>query len=636
MKVSPIGTARGLRSWRATLALALVVLLAVETLWQGGWLRDAEHVQTDLWHSLSGVRQEPRHVALVTVDDWSLAAFSDEPLAFWSPHFARALDVLRQAGARLVIVDFILNSSPQRWLEKLGAEVPARLRNFDQPFLAQISQGAIVLAAFRIGDGREASDYILPSPEFLLALPQMDVPGHVGLANLHLDKDGMVRRFALGGSLAPEGPAGAPRLSLAALAATRLTGQPVDGSLWRYPGRELTLADLTPIAYAGPPGTFRPLSFHRLLAPDALADADIEALAGKVVILGAGFAGMNDAHPTPYSAGFFGRKVLMPGQEIQANVLETLLSGRVLQPLPTTARLLLIGGVLLAIAWLGTHWRPWRTLLATLLVAVLLTALAWGLFLYDLVLPLIHLYLALAALVLATSLLRLTREERERARIGDLFGRYVSEQVLAQLLATPEKPRLGGQSVHITVLFSDIRNFTTLSEKLAAEEVVEMLNAYFERACRVLLDEGATIDKFIGDAIMAEFGAPLPQADHAARALRAALALRRVAVDFRHWMRARFAGRDLPEFDIGIGLHSGKAVVGNIGSSARMQYTAIGDTVNIASRLEGKTKEVGSPILASEETVRAADGQNFTLGERHVLYVKGRVEPVTVYALVSD
>ena len=173
-----------------------------------------------------------------------------------------------------------------------------------------------------------------------------------------------------------------------------------------------------------------------------------------------------------------------------------------------------------------------------------------------------------------------------------MFGRYVSNQVVEALLKSGNRPELGGQSQPMTVLFSDIRNFTTISERLNAKEVVEMLNTYFERACAPLLAEGGSIDKFIGDAIMVEFGSPLPLDDHALRGVRAATALRSVAEEFSVWMTQRFPDRNLPTFAVGIGLHSGEAVIGNIGSPTRMEFTAIGDTVNLASRLEGMTKAV--------------------------------------------
>jgi len=229
---------------------------------------------------------------------------------------------------------------------------------------------------------------------------------------------------------------------------------------------------------------------------------------------------------------------------------------------------------------------------------------------------------------------RLTGEERERARVRQMFGRYVSDQVVEALLQSGNRPELGGQSQTLTVLFSDIRNFTTLSERLNAKEVVEMLNTYFERACAAMLAEGGSIDKFIGDAIMVEFGSPLPVADHAIRGVRAALALRAVAEEFADWMQQRFPGRDLPEFAVGIGLHSGEAVIGNIGSQARMEFTAIGDTVNLASRLEGMTKQLGCVILASEATIASAGGA-VVCGRSEVVTVKGRETPVRVFEVLA-
>jgi adenylate cyclase len=281
------------------------------------------------------------------------------------------------------------------------------------------------------------------------------------------------------------------------------------------------------------------------------------------------------------------------------------------------------------------HFSPWRAAVFVILAAQLGALVAYALFKRDVLFPIAHLQVGMFVVLICQSLLRLTREERERERIGQMFGRYVSPHVMSALLASPELPELGGQSRHVTVLFSDIRNFTTLSEKLSAKEVVELLNTYFERACKVLLAEGATIDKFIGDAVMAEFGAPLDQPDHAQRALRAALALHQVAIDFRGWVVERFPDRDLPEFDVGVGLHSGEAVVGNIGSSVRMEYTAIGDTVNVASRLEGMTKSLHCAVLASTDTVALA-GSGVRTGPIHNLMVKGRqktIEAVEIHGL---
>ena len=188
--------------------------------------------------------------------------------------------------------------------------------------------------------------------------------------------------------------------------------------------------------------------------------------------------------------------------------------------------------------------------------------------------------------------------------------------------------------MRISVLFSDMRQFTTISEKLTAHETVELLNTYYAKAVAVIRDEGGTIDKFMGDAVMAEFGVPYPFPDHAHRALRAAVRLRDVAREFAVWMRTRFPDRDIPSFAIGVGIHTGDAVVGNIGSEMRMEYTAIGDTVNVASRLESETKHLNCVIAASVEVLRAAGGCVET-GIHDTIRVKGRLEPLEVYEIID-
>jgi class 3 adenylate cyclase len=239
----------------------------------------------------------------------------------------------------------------------------------------------------------------------------------------------------------------------------------------------------------------------------------------------------------------------------------------------------------------------------------------------------------LAAYLLAYSE-RLTREEREKARVKKMFQGYVSDDVVDMLLSSEKKLDLHGESTLITVLFSDIRNFTTISEKLTAHETVEFLNAFFTRVVAIIQEEGGRIDKFIGDAVMAEFGVPYPFPDHAHRALRAAVRMRAVAAEFAEWMRTRFPDRDIPPFAIGVGVHTGEAVVGNVGSATRMEYTAIGDTVNVASRLEGKTKNLQCVVAASADTVRAA-GEGVETGINDLIQVKGRLEPIEVYEIID-
>ena len=230
--------------------------------------------------------------------------------------------------------------------------------------------------------------------------------------------------------------------------------------------------------------------------------------------------------------------------------------------------------------------------------------------------------------------MRLTRGEREKAHIRHAFGKYVSEAAIAGILASGKPPAPGGSLATVTILFSDIRNFTSLSEKLSAEEVVELLNAYFSKVCDIILAHGGMIDKFIGDAVMAVFGAPLADPRHARQALASALGMVGASQEFEGWMRKRFPRLGDWQFRIGVGLHSGPAVVGNIGSRQRLDFTVIGDTVNTASRLEGFTKEMGCPVVASQSVVDMA-GPGIRTGRHELAHVKGKSEPVPALEILA-
>ncbi|QSQ13112.1 adenylate/guanylate cyclase domain-containing protein [Myxococcus landrumensis] len=219
---------------------------------------------------------------------------------------------------------------------------------------------------------------------------------------------------------------------------------------------------------------------------------------------------------------------------------------------------------------------------------------------------------------------------RQRDQIKGLFKRYLAPQVVDELIKNPEKAAPGGERKLLTVLFSDLVGFTSLSEQLSPEELVALLNTYFEQATHVLTKHGATLDKFIGDAIMCFWNAPLPLEDHAARACLTALDL--VAVVDR--LSPLFEARGLPRLDCRIGINTGHAVAGNLGSSAAQDYTVIGDTVNLASRLEGAAKVYGTRTLVAEETLLATHGA-VVARELDLLRVKGRQHPVRVFELVG-
>jgi adenylate cyclase len=228
-----------------------------------------------------------------------------------------------------------------------------------------------------------------------------------------------------------------------------------------------------------------------------------------------------------------------------------------------------------------------------------------------------------AGLYFACALYGYLHERRERLKAVDFFSRFVNPHVVRDLLARGGFPK-AGQSRDITILFSDIRGFTTLSERLPPERVVALLNRYFSRQVEVILRHGGCLDKFIGDAIMAFWGAPLDDPDHARHAVMAALEMSEQLEEFK-----REVGPEGTVFDVGIGLNSGPAVVGLMGSDNKREYTAIGDTVNLGSRIEGLTKGVAR-ILVSEDTMRKCGGA-FDFVDRGLYKVKGREKDVRLF-----
>jgi len=300
-------------------------------------------------------------------------------------------------------------------------------------------------------------------------------------------------------------------------------------------------------------------------------------------------------------------------------------------------RILLLTVFIGITTWAYHQRSPWTGLVELAAALALSLLIGFAAFQRFVLIPAASLQLGLLTAYLLAFSERLTSEERDKARVKTMFKGYVSDSVVDMLLSSERRLDLEGQAMHITVLFSDIRQFTTISEKLTPRETVEFLNAYYKIVVDVILEEGGRIDKFIGDAVMAEFGVPYPFPDHAHRALRAAVRIRGVASDFQQWMHARFPNRDIPEFHVGVGVHTGDAVVGNVGSAARMEYTAVGDTVNVASRLEGETKYLNCVIAASVQAVREAEkaGSKVTTGVHDTVRVKGRLEPVEVFEIID-
>jgi adenylate cyclase len=381
------------------------------------------------------------------------------------------------------------------------------------------------------------------------------------------------------------------------------------------------------VNYLGPAGTFPTVPAWKVLAGTAAPGT----FRGRLVFVGLTETGVGDVQSTP-----FGREI--PGVEVHANVADNLLTGSYIRDTGLLAGVSLLAAALLSLAVALSVLRFARHRVGAATAAVLV--LGWPLLAYGAFINRgWHLQVAAPALagVLALVLslrVRVAAEEDRARRIRRTFEHYVSGPVVEDMLRHPERVTLGGERREMTVLFSDIRGFTSISENLDPEALVRLLNEFFTPMTRLVLEQGGTLDKYMGDALMAFFGAPLAQPDHAARACRTALAMRDELEHLNDgWHRDGKLPRHLT-LGIGIGLNSGEMSVGNVGSEMVFGYTVIGDNVNLGSRIEGLNKDYDTRILVSEFTARAA-GDGFLFRELDRVRVKGKQQPVGIHELLD-
>jgi adenylate cyclase len=373
--------------------------------------------------------------------------------------------------------------------------------------------------------------------------------------------------------------------------------------------------------------TYRTYSFFDLLYSEeqllanVTPDIDPAIFADKMVFVGMGASGLFDAFETPFAGG------RMPGIQVHAAVADDFLSDRFMWPESRSVRIGLLVAMGLAAGVMATLVPAWWAAAGAALLFAGVLAVATRLFGEDgqwinITQPAMASSLALFGGVAYQYLV----EGREKRKVKRLFGQYVSRDVCEQLVAHPEMARLGGQRRQMTVLFSDIRGFTTVSERGEPEAIVGMLNEYFTRMVDIVFAHHGTLDKFVGDMVMALFGAPLDDPDHAQHAVDAARAM----VQELNRLNAQWAAQGRPVLDIGIGISTGPMIAGNIGSEAIMSYTVIGDSVNLGARLESLNKEYGTRIIISEAT-RAALADPDRCRPLGAVLVKGKTTPVTIY-----
>jgi adenylate cyclase len=651
-------SARGRRYARIAGLAALLAFLVAALLFDGVAMRLSALV-FDGYQRMKPREAAGAPVTIVDIDEASLKTVGQWPWPRW--RLAEIVDRLGRMGAAVTAFD-VLFAEPDRMsfgnaaaaLRAAGATVvlpdDAEARDSDAIFAAAIARNAVVAGFVLV----EAPAVPPPRPKAGFAFAGADprpilpsYPGHIanqpaidaaaaglGYFSFTPGEDGIVRRIPL---VARSHDALLPALGLEALRVAQgagsivlrtagasgetATGRPAvtavkvgafevptmrDGSLWIY--------------YSDRP------SVQRIPAAALLEEGAEERLRrqveGRIVLVGASAVGLRDLVATPLSRA-------VPGVQVQAEILDQIIGQSFLgrpdwvRGLEMTAAAVAALLLLLALPHLGSLTA------AALAVAVLgtLAAASWYAFAAHrlLVDPVLSMGSALAVYIAATIPLFLFTD-RDRRFVRSAFAHYLAPALIEELADNPASLKLGGETREITILFCDIRGFTTLSEGLPPEAVTSLLNRFLTPMTEVLLSSGATIDKYIGDAIMAFWNAPVAQPDHARAAVRAALAMMEA-------LEAHNARTGQP-LQIGIGVNTGEACVGNLGSEQRFSYSAIGDSVNVASRIEELTKRYGLPVLLSGRTAELASG--FAMLEVDRVCVTGRATPVAIHTVLGD
>jgi adenylate cyclase len=620
-------------SRRLLYALGLAAIFIVSFLSSQGYLLQQFELKSIDWRfHVRGERTPTDDVALVLIDERSLGELGQWP---WprSTH-ARLIEALNHGGARVIVFDVL-------FAEKSD---PAE----DAALVAAVKQaGNVVLGAFAPGEGmlveqahtellagfalrprevanrgRAASVATLRGP----LDPLMRAVAGIGLAMAPPDRDGVLRHAFLAVHNDADGLL-YPTLGLAGgKAALSLPDDDISIDF----SRRMRLGDAAIVSldtrgraminFTGGRGTREHISYVDVLE----GRLEQGAVHNKIVLVGIGAHGLYDVHPNPFSPDFL-------GPEFNADFIDNVLSDNFLTSASPGVNMLLLVLIGLIVTYLSANLRSITAAgVSAVTIVVFIAAVTWAFTSADMVIGMIApTTTALLAYTLIT-LRRLTSEEVSRARLRKYFASYAPPEVVEELDAGIMQEKMAGTQSEITVLFSDIRGFTSIGSTMEPPRLVRFLNLYFTAMVGVVFDYGGTVDKFIGDGLLVLYNALTEQPDHAKRAVFTALEMqKRVKLLNEEW-----ADDGFPAIRIGVGIHTGDAVIGNIGPEMRMDYTAIGSTVSLASRTEGLTKDFGVEVIITDHTLAQLDDlvEVKALGATEV---RGIPEPVEMYQVLG-
>ena len=608
-------------------------------------------VLTALRWEMFGHGQDPAAspAVIVAIDEESLRTppFKDAPMQTWTGEIGRVLSATLEGGAKVAGFDMVIPTSIEQSEIPFGdGRLGDKVRGFDRDFLRALA-GAAVNGKVVLGEILGGNQPVRPSGGQRVAVRQQQ---NIRPLNVHIDDDDVLRRLPL--SFTVDGtrvPTMAVELAARALGAApefdergRLT---LGG--YRVPGR---VPNTMTLNFEGGADDIPTFSFADLRACAAKNDKDYfrRWFNGKVVIFGTvldiedrrftskrfatGIEGARTprctGESTPVTAGF--RKSTIAGVYIHATAVNNLISHNALVEPGPLVRFLIstVFAVLAAVAaWL---LRPLSAALAWLAVIIASVAGATIAFNHALALPIAEPFLASLFALGSTIGFRFVVADKDRRLLQKSFALYLAPHVINRMLSSNKLPELGGETREVTVFFSDIEGFSLIAEKMSPDGLMELMNEYLSAMTDVIERHGGYVDKYIGDSVVAVFGAPADDPDHAANAARAALDCCAQLTELNA-TSPLFQGYKLAQR---IGINSGEALVGNFGSRRRFNYSVMSDAVNLASRLEGANKFYGTTVIASETTV-ALTGDAFAWRELDAIRVKGRIQALKIYELLA-
>ena len=559
-----------------------------------GFLDQFERQTIDERFAIRGARMPPANIAEVKIDDVTF----DELRQQWpfprSMH-ARLLDRIRAGDPKGVVFDvqFTEQETP-RCPSKACQDAAYADDNALIDATARL-HGRIVLSTTTVGP--HGTTGIFGGGGIL-----GQIGARAGWGNFKQDKDGAIRKVSYDVQHLK---------SLSIVAAEIALGHPVKRS--RLPGGHAW------IDFAGPPGTIRSYSYSRVLRGQVPASA----FRGKIVVIGATAPVLQDVHDSSFGPG-------MPGPELQANAIVTALKGFPLRSVPGVLNIFLILILGLLAPALGLRFGPVIGTGVAIAAGGLLAVAAQFSFDHGRIVSFVYPVTALILSTVGAIVVHYLVVAVERERVRDMFSRFVPEGVVDQVLSQADSDlRLGGTKQTATVLFSDLRGFTASAEHMDAADVIRVLNHYLGDMTDAILAHGGTLVSYMGDGIYAVFGAPIEQEDHADRALAAAREMVDVRLPrFNAWTQETGFGKG---FQMGVGLNTGPIMTGNVGHERRLEYTAVGDTVNTASRIEGMTKGTGFSIFISEATYAELKRQPGDLSFYDEVEIRGRTNTLKLW-----